>query len=197
MNSGRNHVFSNQKYEISMHRLIALLLISLSSFTVTGRAADLKQGDPYNVVVITIDDLNDWTGFLGGHPQALTPELDAFAERSTSFTNAHAQAPVCGPSRASMWSSTLPAETGIYGHIHDADSAAITDSTGRINSPRRSPSTTSEGLKVCTMRAKPAPNCTPDCANTLRLDQPRDQYTAKSLFQLIPIMNQHLTNSNI
>jgi len=30
-----------------------------------------------NVLLISIDDLNDWVGCLGGHPQAKTPNLDA------------------------------------------------------------------------------------------------------------------------
>ena len=34
-----------------------------------------------NVLLIGIDDLNDWIGCLGGHPQAQTPHLDALAER--------------------------------------------------------------------------------------------------------------------
>jgi N utilization substance protein B len=28
------------------------------------------------VLFIAVDDLNDWVGCLGGHPQALTPHLD-------------------------------------------------------------------------------------------------------------------------
>ena len=28
-----------------------------------------------NVLMICIDDLNDWTGFLGGHPEARTPHM--------------------------------------------------------------------------------------------------------------------------
>ncbi len=30
----------------------------------------------YNFLFIAIDDLNDWTGFLGGHPQTRTPNMD-------------------------------------------------------------------------------------------------------------------------
>ena len=29
-----------------------------------------------NILFIAIDDLNDWTGFMGGHPQAKTPNID-------------------------------------------------------------------------------------------------------------------------
>jgi hypothetical protein len=34
-----------------------------------------------NVLFIAIDDLNDWIGCLGGHPQALTPNIDRLAAR--------------------------------------------------------------------------------------------------------------------
>jgi len=52
---------------------------------------------PPNVLFIAIDDLNDWTGCLGGHPQARTPNIDRLAERGTLFTDAHCQAPICNP----------------------------------------------------------------------------------------------------
>ena len=48
-----------------------------------------------NVLFISIDDLNDWIGCLGGHPQAKTPNLDRLATRGTLFLNAHCQSPVC------------------------------------------------------------------------------------------------------
>ena len=47
-----------------------------------------------NVLLIALDDLNDWVGHLGGHPQVKTPHLDALAGRGLSFTNAHVSAPV-------------------------------------------------------------------------------------------------------
>ncbi|WP_339882679.1 sulfatase [Polaribacter vadi] len=63
-----------------------------------------------NIILIVVDDLNDYTGFLGGHPQVKTPNMDALANEGTVFTNAHTNAPICAPSRASML-------TGIYPHV--------------------------------------------------------------------------------
>jgi iduronate 2-sulfatase len=37
------------------------------------------------------------------------------------FTNAHSQAPLCGPSRSSIMTGLRPSTTGIYGHIEDDD----------------------------------------------------------------------------
>src|SRR3974390_757042 len=68
-----------------------------------------------NVLFIAIDDLNDWTGCLGGHPQAQTPRIDQLARQGTLFCNAHVQAPLCNPSRASVLTGLRPSTTGIYG----------------------------------------------------------------------------------
>ena len=67
-----------------------------------------------NVLMIVLDDLNDWVGHLGGHPQVKTPHLDALAARGLSFTNAHAGAPVCNPSRITVMTGRRPSSLGIY-----------------------------------------------------------------------------------
>jgi len=67
-----------------------------------------------NVLLISIDDLNDWVGCLEGHPQAKTPNIDRLAERGTLFGNAHCQSPVCNPSRASMQTGRYPHTSGVY-----------------------------------------------------------------------------------
>lgn len=68
-----------------------------------------------NVLFIAIDDLNDWVGYLKGHPQAKTPNIDRLAMSGMAFTNAHAQAPICNPSRTSILTGLRPSNTGIYG----------------------------------------------------------------------------------
>lgn len=67
-----------------------------------------------NVLFIAVDDLNDWVGYLKGHPNAKTPNLDALAARGTYFTNAYTVSPICGPSRASVLTGMRPETTGIY-----------------------------------------------------------------------------------
>lgn len=77
--------------------------------------ANLVHADPPpNILIISIDDLNDWTGCLKGHPQARTPNIDRLAGQGTLFTNAHCQAPICTPSRASMVLGMYPSTTGLY-----------------------------------------------------------------------------------
>lgn len=69
---------------------------------------------PPNVLFIAIDDMNDWTGFLGGHPQAHTPNMDALARRGVNFTNAHCVAPACSPCRLGMLYGVEPFHSGLY-----------------------------------------------------------------------------------
>ena len=66
-----------------------------------------------NIIFISIDDLNDWVGFLG-HQQAITPHMDKLAARGYSFINAHCPAPVCGPSRTAILTGMQPVTLGIY-----------------------------------------------------------------------------------
>ena len=63
-----------------------------------------------NSLLIMVDDLNDYNEDLMGHPQVLTPNIKKFSETALSFTNAYSNDPMCGPSRASMF-------TGVYPHI--------------------------------------------------------------------------------
>jgi arylsulfatase A-like enzyme len=67
-----------------------------------------------NILFIAVDDLNDWVGVLGGHPQARTPHIDKLANRGVLFTNAHAAAPACNPSRVAVMTGLHPSSTGIY-----------------------------------------------------------------------------------
>ncbi|WP_440877047.1 sulfatase [Thalassotalea sp. PLHSN55] len=87
---------------------------------------ELKKEYP-NVLMLIVDDLNDWIGPLGGHPNTKTPNIDRLAAQGTVFTNAHAPAPLCGPSRASIMTGLAPSATGIYGHVRDNDIKSAND----------------------------------------------------------------------
>ena len=111
-----------------MKNILALLLI----FTPAAHAAEPRAAPTRDhVLLITIDDLNDWVTCLSdeksgrGHPQASTPHLDRLAKRGVLFTNAHCQAPICRPSRTSFLSGLRPSTTGVYANqpAHDAKGA--------------------------------------------------------------------------
>ena len=67
-----------------------------------------------NVLFISVDDLNDWISCMGGHPQADTPNIDRLAKQGMLFTNAHAAAALCNPSRTAIMTGLHPVHTGVY-----------------------------------------------------------------------------------
>ena len=95
----------------TMHLRKTILLIGMGVVLATALA--FSRTKP-NVLLISIDDLNDWVGCLGGHPQAKTPNIDRLAKMGTLFSNAHCQSPVCNPSRASMMTGRYPHTSGVY-----------------------------------------------------------------------------------
>ena len=86
---------------------------ALSSTSVAEVSAANPSSKP-NVLFIVIDDLNDWTGCMGGHPQAKTPNIDQLARRGTLFTRAYCPAPACLPSRAAALTGVAPYRSGCY-----------------------------------------------------------------------------------
>jgi len=72
-----------------------------------------------NVLFIAIDDLNDWIGCLGGHPDVKTPHLDRLAAGGVLFSNAHCPAPLCNPSRAALMTGVRPSASGVYENEQD------------------------------------------------------------------------------
>ncbi len=106
------------------------------------------QPGEVNILMIVIDDLNDWVGCLGGHPQAHTPNIDALASMGTNFTHAYCAAPACSPSRANLLTGMLPSTSGVYDnpdiwteinpdavgmHTHFGDNGYFTMSGGKID----------------------------------------------------------------
>ena len=83
-----------------MKILILIISIILSSNATYGIAMDANTNS-LNVVLIVCDDLNDYVGPFGGHPQVKTPHMNSLAETGVWFSQAHCNIPICNPSRAS------------------------------------------------------------------------------------------------
>ena len=108
------------------------LLVTALLLLATALSVHAQDADRPDVLFIAIDDLNDWVGVLGGHPQAITPNIDALAARGLVFTNAHAPAAICNPSRTALMLSLRPSTTAFYDndpswldHEHLADMPTI------------------------------------------------------------------------
>ena len=69
-----------------------------------------------NVVLISVDDLNNWVGYLKGHPQVRTPNMDRLAKHGVAFTNAHCTTPLCQPSRTAVLTGLAATKTKVYGN---------------------------------------------------------------------------------
>lgn len=95
----------------AVNLIAALFLISIGNFAF----ANPEQRPQKNVLLILIDDLNDWVRPLGGYALAKTPNLKYLSSRGVKFNYAYSNAPICSPSRASLFSGKLPSSTGHYG----------------------------------------------------------------------------------
>jgi len=107
--------------ETDRRRFLQLILSGavVPSLTRTACTSSLPNPDKqkrYNVLFVAVDDLNDWVGCLGGHPQAKTPNIDRLAKRGVLFEQAYCAAPLCNPSRTAIMTGLNPSTTGIYGN---------------------------------------------------------------------------------
>ncbi|QZD89262.1 sulfatase-like hydrolase/transferase [Qipengyuania aurantiaca] len=102
--------------------------VATSSPTPTPTLTPSPVSEQPNVIVILADDLNDYVEPLQGHPQAYTPNFSRLARLGVTFSNAHANSPVCSPSRASFMSGYLPSTSGKYhSTYHFRDHAVLSD----------------------------------------------------------------------
>jgi arylsulfatase A-like enzyme len=81
-----------------------------------------RKADPNspNVLFMSIDDCNDWLGFLNNHPGTHTPNLDALARKSLVFTRAYCAAPMCLPSRTPVLFGRAPYRSHVYDHSDES-----------------------------------------------------------------------------
>lgn len=89
-------------------------LLLLASFFLNVGIAQEKSKQP-NVLFIIVDDYNDYSGAFGGHVQVKTPNIDKLAKSGVSFINAQTNAPVCSPSRNSLFTGVYPHESKDFG----------------------------------------------------------------------------------
>jgi arylsulfatase A-like enzyme len=91
--------------------IIGMLVAGGCSEPPTDQPAGVRRP---NVLFIAVDDLNDWIGPLGGHPQALTPALDRLASRAVVFERNYCASPSCNPSRTALLTGLNTTTSGVY-----------------------------------------------------------------------------------
>ena len=106
-NSFSNNILMNKK-------VYASLLITLSILVFSGCAQSSKKEakKPYNILLITVDDLRPDLGCYGAD-YIKSPNIDELANKSMVFEMAYCQSPICGPSRASFLTGLRPHQSGI------------------------------------------------------------------------------------
>ena len=70
-----------------------------------------------NVLIIHWHDLGRYLGAYG-HSDVSSPRLDQLANEGILFTRAHATAPLCSPSRGSLFTGRYPQSNGLIGLAH-------------------------------------------------------------------------------
>lgn len=91
-----------------------MLFCSALLLACTSEKKETAHAKP-NVLLIVIDDLNDYQGSFGGHPQARTPNIDRLAKNGVRFVNAHTNIGLCNPSRNSLFTGVYPHQSRNFG----------------------------------------------------------------------------------
>ncbi|MBB6462246.1 sulfatase [Flammeovirga kamogawensis] len=89
-------------------------VVALQTLAPKVLAQDKMEQHP-NVLFIIVDDLNDFEGKFGGHPQAITPNIDKLANSGVTFVNGQTNVPVCQPARNSLFTGVYPHDSRDFG----------------------------------------------------------------------------------
>jgi iduronate 2-sulfatase len=91
-------------------------ILSLSLCVISTSFVHSQSDSPPNILLIFCDDLN--LSGLGSdyNSDIVTPVLDSLVNEGIVFTNAYANATICGPSRASVFTGIHPIRSGHYGY---------------------------------------------------------------------------------
>ena len=91
-------------------------------------AVTTKAKQSPNVLFIAVDDLRPSLGCYGDN-HAISPNIDALADRGVLFNRAYCQVAVCNPSRASLMTGLRPDNLGVWTlpiHFREAKPDAVT-----------------------------------------------------------------------
>lgn len=91
------------------------LLLLLTMFAPAGAAWAADAPQPFNLLVITADDMNADSGGWNGNPLGATPSLDAFAKTAHRFVNSHVTVSICQPGRSALMTGRVPHRNGALG----------------------------------------------------------------------------------
>jgi arylsulfatase A-like enzyme len=98
---------------MKLQKLIISILFFIAIVSCSENHKEKEEEKP-NILFLSINDTNDFVGFLDGRYKAKTPNMDRLAEKGINFTNAHCATPSCGPSRNALLFGQYPFNSGLY-----------------------------------------------------------------------------------
>lgn len=72
-----------------------------------------------NILLILCDQLSAAALSVYGNTYSRTPNINSISEHGVTFRQAYTACPLCQPSRASLWTSRYPHQTGIRSNLKD------------------------------------------------------------------------------
>ncbi|MGY6648419.1 arylsulfatase [Wenyingzhuangia sp. IMCC45574] len=96
--------------------IVIAILFALNSLST--RAQKLKNTKP-SILLIMTDDQGQHLSYTG-HPYLETPNIDAFAKKSTRFTDFHVS-PTCSPTRSAIMSGRHEFRNGVTGTVRERE----------------------------------------------------------------------------
>lgn len=94
---------------------VFVMLLAIVHWAPVVSAQESSQARP-NVLLVMLDDAG-WTDFGCYGSDIETPNIDQFAKEGIRFTDCHAAAPNCSPSRTGLLTGRIPSRTGVYSYI--------------------------------------------------------------------------------
>lgn len=99
--------------EIRFKRMFSILITFVFAGALYAQEITTNLSKP-NILFIMVDDLRPELGCYGNE-QIVSPNIDRLARRGQLFTQAYANYPVCGPSRASILSGLYASRSRFIG----------------------------------------------------------------------------------
>jgi arylsulfatase A-like enzyme len=111
---------------IAILLVLGLLAVSLFSF-ITGPKPKPQANKPPNIILVIVDQWRADATKREGFKLNTTPFLDSLASDGTWFNKAYCAAPICAPSRISMFTGRFPSATHTRSNFNIVDANYQTD----------------------------------------------------------------------
>jgi arylsulfatase A-like enzyme len=118
-----------------MYRIAGVLTVGvlISGCGSTEKKASFSFDKQPNIVLIAVDDLNNWVGIMEG--KAKTPAIDKMASEGVLFKNAFCAVPACNPSRTALFTGQRPETTGQF--QNEGNFRTLPGGSERVTLPQR------------------------------------------------------------